>query len=580
VARARLVAQFRQNPVASARCRSPPPGKMEMDMAQDLTWNLEADVVVLGSGGAAMTAAISAHDFGAKEVVILEKTGMVGGTTAMSGGMLWIPNNHHQHEAGYSDSDEEVVAYLDGLAPGALDPDTLWSFMQNGPEMLRYLAEKTPVRLCTFKDFPDYQPYSPGAKPDGGRSLDNEAFAFERLGKWAARVNPSKMAYPLRGSLMEAVTGALDEATLAERERGDYRGLGQALAGALFKAVLDRGIPVEFEKRARKLVKEGGRIIGVIAEDAQGRDFAVRARRGVVIATGGFEWNEMLVKTFIRGPLTGPVSVPENEGDGLLMAIEAGAQLGNMQNAFWMQSALEMKPARGAKPNYLLGSDERARPGAILVNRAGKRFVNEAANYNAVGKAVVGFDAGTHSYANLPYWLIIDQRYKDKYPTFTSEPGAPIPSYMMQAATLAELAAKAGIDGAGLVATVERFNAMVRAGHDDDFNRGDNSYDNFYMWGDTAFEAPYRTLGVIDQGPYYAVQMESGALGTAGGPKTNAEAQVVDWDGNPIAGLYAAGNVMAGVLGEVYGGAGGTLGPGLTFGYIAGRHLGSHLPNH
>ena len=549
-------------------------------MTDDLAWHREADVIVLGSGGAALTAAIAAYDFGAQDVVILEKSGMVGGTTAMSGGMLWIPNNLYQQAAGIADSDEDVVAYLDALAPGALDPDTLGAFLERGPEMIRYFAEKTPVRFHAYADFPDYQPYMPGAKAEGGRSLDNEAFSFEQLGKWAARVNPTKMAYPVRGSLMEAINGTLDEATLAEREAGDYRGLGQALIGALFKAVLDREIPVEFEKRARKLVKAGDRVIGVIAEDADGRDFRVRARRGVVIATGGFEWNETLVKAFLRGPLTGPVSVPENEGDGLVMAIEAGAQLGNMQNAFWQQSVLEFKPQhRAAKPNYLLGSDERARPGAILVNRAGKRFVNEAANYNAMGKALHAFDAGTHSYANLPYWLIIDQRYKDKYPTFTSPPGGPIPPYMIQADTLEELAEKAGIDPQGLATTVARFNQMVRNGHDDDFNRGDNSYDNFYMWGDPAFDPPYRTLGLIDQGPYYAVKMESGALGTCGGPKTNGEAQVLDWSGNPIPGLYAAGNAMAAVLGEAYGGAGGTLGPGMTFGYIAGKHLGTHIPN-
>jgi 3-oxosteroid 1-dehydrogenase len=550
-------------------------------VSEEQKWDMEADVVVLGSGGAAMTAAIAAHDFGAKDVVILEKTGMVGGTTAMSGGMLWIPGNHHQLEAGIEESDDDVVAYLDSLAPGALDPETLGAFMEKGPELIRYLADKTPVRFHAYADFPDYQPYMPGAKPDGGRSLDNDAFPFERLGKWAARVNPSKMAYPLRGSLMEAVAGTLTEEMLAEREAGDYRGLGQALVGALFLAVLDRNIPVEFEKRARKLVKDGDRIIGVIAEDANGKDFAVRARRGVVLATGGFEWNETLVKAFIRGPLTGPVSVPENEGDGLIMAIESGAQLGNMQDAYWQQSVLEYKPKnRAAKPNYMLGSDERARPGAILVNRAGKRFVNEAANYNAMGKAVIAFDAGRHEYANLPYWLILDQRYKDKYPLFTSAPGSEaIPEYLMKADTLEELAKLAGIDPDGLAATVERFNSMVANGHDDDFNRGDNSYDNFYMWGDPAFEAPFRTLGPIDQGPYYAVKMESGALGTAGGPKVNAEAQVVDWHGNPIQGLYAAGNVMGSVLAGAYGGAGGTLGPGLTFGYIAGRHLGTHLPN-
>ncbi len=550
-------------------------------MDQEYKWELEADVVVLGSGGAAMTAAIAAHDFGAKDVIILEKTGMVGGTTAMSGGMLWIPGNHHQLEAGIEESDDDVVAYLDSLAPGALDPDTLGAFMEKGPELIRYLAEKTPVRFHAYADFPDYQPYMPGAKPDGGRSLDNEAFSFERLGKWAARVNPSKMAYPMRGSLMEAVAGTLTEDMLAEREADDYRGLGQALVGALFLAVLDRNIPVEFEKRARKLVKDGDRVIGVVAEDANGKDFSVRARRGVVLATGGFEWNETLVKAFIRGPLTGPVSVPENEGDGLIMAIESGAQLGNMQDAYWMQSALEYKPkSRSAKPNYMLGSDERAHPGAILVNRFGKRFVNEAANYNAIGKAIVAFDAGCHEYANLPYWLIVDQRYKDKYPLFTSMPGSDaIPEYLMKADTLEGLAAMAGIDADGLAATVEHFNNMVENGHDDDFNRGDNSYDNFYMWGDPAFEAPYRTLGLVDQGPYYAVKMESGALGTAGGPRVNADAQVMDWHGKPIHGLYAAGNVMGSVLAGAYGGAGGTLGPGLTFGYIAGRHLGTQLPN-
>ncbi len=551
-------------------------------MGTDQQWDLEVDVAVLGSGGAALTAAISAHDFGAKQVVILEKTGMVGGTTAMSGGMLWIPGNHHQIEAGIEESDDDIVAYLDALAPGALDPETLGAFMEYGPEMVRYLADKTPVRFHAYDDFPDYQPYLPGAKPDGGRSLDNDAFACERLGKWASRVNPTKMAYPMRGSLMEAVRGTLTPEMLAEREAGDYRGLGQALVGALFLGVIERNIPVEFEKRARKLIKDGDRIIGVIAEDAQGKDFRVRARRGVVIATGGFEWNEALVKTFIRGPLTGPVSVPENEGDGLIMAIEAGAQLASMQDAYWQQSVLEYKPkSRSAKPNYMLGSDERARPGAILVNRAGKRFVNEAANYNAMGKAVIAFDAGRHDYANLPYWLIIDQRYKDKYPLFTSMPGSEASyEYLMKADTLEELAAIAGIDPAGLVATVERFNAMVKNGHDDDFNRGDNSYDNYTMWGDPDFEPPYRTLGLIDQGPFYAVKMESGALGTAGGPKVNADGQVVDWHGNAIPGLYSAGNAMGSILAGAYGGAGGTLGPGLTFGYLAGKHLGQHLPNH
>ena len=549
-------------------------------MDAPIAWDHTVDVAVLGSGGAALTAAIAAHDHGARDVVIVEKGGMVGGTSAMSGGMLWIPNNLYQIAAGLEEPVDDVVAYLDALAPGGLDPETLGAFLEYGPELVEWLVEKTPVRFHAYADFPDYQPYLPGARPDGGRSLDNEAFSFKRLGKWAARVNPTKMAYPVRGSLKEAIDGTLDAATLALREAEDYRGLGQALIGALFLAVLDRDIPVMFETRAKKLVKDGARVSGVIAEDANGKPVAIRARRGVVIATGGFEWNEALCKAFLRGPMTGPVSVPENEGDGLIMAIEAGAQLGNMQNAFWQQSVLEFKPQRGAKPNYMLGSDERARPGAILVNRAGKRFVNEAANYNAMGKALHAFDAGTHSYPNLPYWLIIDQRYKDRYPTFKSPPGSPVPSYMLMADTLEALAEQAGIDAVGLVATVARFNAMVANGHDDDFCRGDNSYDNFYMWGDPQYDPPYRTLGALERGPYYAVKMEPGVLGTCGGPRTNGDAQVLDWAGNPIPGLYAAGNAMAAALGEAYGGAGGTLGPGMTFGYLAGKHLGQHISNH
>jgi succinate dehydrogenase/fumarate reductase flavoprotein subunit len=535
-------------------------------------WDMEYDVVVLGSGGAALTAAISAHDFGAKEVVVLEKSGMVGGTTAMSGGMLWVPNNHHQLEAGVPDSDEDIVAYLDSLAPGMLDPETLAAFLESGPEMVRHLADRTPVRLFAYTGFPDYQPYAPGAKSEGGRSLDNEAFSFEQLGSLAARVNPTKMAYQVRGSLMEAVNRTVDAETLAYREKHDYRGLGQALIGALYKAILDRRIPIQFETRARHLIKDGGRVIGVVAERSDG-EIRVRARQGVVLATGGFEWNKELVDTFLRGPLTGPVSVPECDGDGLLMAIEAGAKLGNMQNAWWMQSVLEKKVEhRDAKPNYLLGSDERARPGAILVNRAGKRFVNEAANYNAIGQALHAFDAGTHTYTHLPYWLIIDQRYRDRYRIFNARSGQPDPSYVMKGNSLEELAGIAGIDPKGLKETVERFNGMVRKGHDDDFNRGDTTYDNWCFWGDQSVKPPHCTLGVLDQAPFYAVKMEAGALGTGGGPKTNGNAQVLDWDNKPIQGLYAAGNAMAAVLVNVYGGAGGTLGPGMTFGFIAGRH--------
>ena len=534
-------------------------------------FDVEVDVVVLGTGGAGLTAAMAAHDFGAGEVLILEKFGMIGGTTAMSGGMLWIPLNDEQAEHGVEDSFDEVVAYLDGLADdGHLDPETLSAFLEEGPQMLRWFEEKTPVRLRLFPGFPDYQSWADGAKEHGGRSLDNEVFPFAELGSWAKWVNPPKTGWPRRTSMIEDYyTPGLDADTLADREERDCRGQGQALIGSLLKGVLDRGIPLHRESRARHLITEGRRVVGVGTEEA-GRTLRIGARKGVVIATGGFEWNETLVASFLRGPMTGPVSVPECEGDGLLMAMEVGASLGNMGKSWWLQSSQELAAHGRGKANYLIGNSERTRPRSILVNRAAKRFVNEAANYNAIGPVLHNFDANTHDYVNLPFWIIVDQAYVDTYRFFNTTSAGAAPPWAVSGQTIAELGERIGLDGAVLTETVERFNADVRAGRDTEFGRGDATYDNF--WGDRNFEAPYRTLGVIDQAPFYAVRMESGVLGTCGGPRANANAQVIDWNDQPIDGLYVCSNAMSSPTAGVYGGAGGTLGPGMTFGFIAGRH--------
>lgn len=534
-------------------------------------FDLEVDVVVLGTGGGGLTAAMAAHDFGAGQVLILEKFGMIGGTSAMSGGMLWIPLNDQQAEHGVDDSYDEVVTYLDGLADdGHLDPETVGAFLEEGPEMLRWFRDRTPVDLRLFEGFPDYQSWAPGAKEFGSRSLDNAVFPFAELGAWAKWVNPPKTGWPRRTSMIEDYHGpALTEEELADREARDCRGQGQALIGSLLKGVLDRGIPLRRESRARHLITEGGRVVGVETEWA-GTTLRFGARKGVIIATGGFEWNEKLVASFLRGPMTGPVSVPECEGDGLLMAMEVGASLGNMGKSWWLQSSQEMAAHGRGKANYLIGNSERTRPRSILVNRSARRFVNEAANYNAVGPVLHNFDANTHDYVNLPFWIIVDQTYVDTYRFFNITHAGKAPSWATVADTIEELGTKLGLDGAVLHQTVERFNADVRAGRDTEFGRGDASYDNF--WGDRRFEPPYRTLGLIDTAPFYAVKMESGALGTCGGPRANADAQVIDWNDRPIEGLYICSNAMSSPTAGVYGGAGGTLGPGMTFGFIAGRH--------
>jgi hypothetical protein len=539
-------------------------------MSDEQQWDSEVDVVVLGSGGAALIAAISAHHHGAGEVVVLEKSGMVGGTTAMSGGMLWIPLNHHQAEHGVEDSVDDVVAYLDAMAPGRLDPDTVSGFLEGGPEMVRFIAEHTPVRLRLFTGFPDYQPNMIGAMEHGGRSLDPEAYPFDELGTAASRVNPPKSGVPKLTSRMEDYHNEVGPEELEVRRQRDFRGQGQALIGGLYKAILDRDIPIHFDTRARRLCTEGRRITGVVAE-RNGREVRYRARRGVVICTGGFEWNQQLVTAFLRGPMTGPISVPECEGDGLLMAMDVGASLGNMAHAWWMTSTKESSAGhRDARANFLPSQVERTFPGSIMVNRAGRRFVNEALNYNALGFVLHNFDANAYEFPNLPYWLIFDSRFAGKYRLFTSRPGEPVPPWTNQADTLEELGAAIGVDSAALVDTVARFNGFVHQGHDDDFGRGDATYDNF--WGDQSYPAPLATLGVIDQPPYYAIEMEAGVNGTCGGPRANQDAQVVDWNGDPIAGLYVGSNTMAAATGGGYGGAGGTIGPGMTFGYLAGRH--------
>ena len=546
-------------------------------MALPERWDLEVDVAVLGSGASATTAAILAADNGA-EVALLERAEVVGGTTALSGGVLWVPNNPHMAEAGIEDSREDALAYLNSLSLGMMDGELVETLIDTGPEMLRYMEENTPVSLHVFEGYPDYHPENPGGKPEGGRSLDNDLFPFEELGPWADRVNHQPDAVFFPATMLEIDSRQVEgipEDVMETRRARDMRSTGQALAGSLIKGCLDREIPLHTATRARELVlDENDAVVGVRAE-RDGADYYVKARKAVVIASGGFEWNEDLVKAFLRGPMTAPTSTPENEGDGLLMAMGAGAALGNMSEAWWIPGIHVPGDEMRGRTFARLILAERTWPRSIIVNRYGKRFMNEAANYNAVGHAFHTFDPNTFEFINLPAWLVVDSRYQ---PPIARHPVGPdAPDWIRRAGTLAELAAEIGVDAAGLEETVARFNEGVARGEDPDFNRGVSAYDSYN--GDRWQEAPFTTLGPIDTPPYYAARIESGALGTKGGPKTNAKAQVLRATGGVIPGLYAVGNAMAGVTAMVYGGAGGTLGPGMTFGYIAGMNA-AREPDH
>lgn len=536
----------------------------------------EHDVIVLGTGAAGLTAAITAHEGGAR-VAVFEKAETVGGTSAWSGGQVWIPNNRHERTLGKPDSREEAITYLMALSHGMIAPEMAETFVDTGPEMIEFLEGCSPVSFYSIPDFPDYHPEFPGGKPLGGRTLECHLFPFGELGEWRDRVgtSPYYLDYTItvgETTLGQPVPVEVPAEVKARRRANDERGMGLALIGRLLKGCLDRGIEPRTGCRATELMMRDGAVAGVKFEGPDG-PFEVAAK-SVILATGGFERDPALIRAFIRGPLTHPVSIETNTGDGLKMAMRVGAMLGNMREAWWMP-VVEV-PAEVNRMQVQLLTYERTMPGTLMVNKQGKRFTNEASNYNAFGAAFHEQDVSRFEYANLPCWLIFNAAFYSKYPFVGGlrdeyEAGLAPPQWIPGAATLRELADRIGIDADQFEATVERFNDHAAKAIDPDFRRGESAND--LWWGDPAWRGDKRaTLGPLGDGPYYAIEVKSGALGTKGGPQTDIDANVLDVDGAPIPGLYAAGNVMASPMGMTYGGAGGTLAPGMVFGYRAGRH--------
>ncbi len=529
-------------------------------------WDREVDVLVVGSGASGLTAAILAADHGAR-VLVIDRSAKLGGTTAVSGGGAWIPLNHHMAEVGATDSRERALAYCRRLAAGRSSPELLETFVDTGHVMIKYLEERTPVvfEACTL---PDYQSEFEGAV-HGGRSLDPKMYAVKEIGEWAEKLRASPLMFvPLK--MEEALKSVAQPAAIpmekvVERMKQGLVGSGNALIARLMKACLDRKITVQLETRARELVRDAGRIVGLRAEHA-GSDLLIRARGGVVLACGGFEWNEALWDKFMPRPITHRCSPPDNEGDGLIMAQEVGADIANMGEAWLYPGAVIPGEEHEGRPvsRWVIG--ERTLPHAIVINRYGQRFANEGANYSDLSKALHYFDPVAYDFRNLPCWSIIDSQYRARYPLLTMMPADPDPEWLPKHDTLEGLAAAVGVDVHGLKATVERFNSFAAAGRDDDFHRGESAYEHWL--GDPA--TPHPNLGAIEKPPYYALPLHVAAAGTKGGPRTNARGEVMNVRGGVIAGLYAAGNAMAGVSGPGYFGGGGTIGLGMTWGYLCG----------
>lgn len=525
------------------------------------------DVVVLGTGAAGLCAALAAADAGAS-VGLFEKADKVGGTTALASAVVWIPNNKYAAAAGVADSRQDALDYLTSLSHGLILPELATALVDTGPELVEWLETSTPLQLRLVPGFPDYHPEHPGGKPRGGRSLEPELFSFDRLEGWGERMIGVTRPMRVTETPIGGGTGVLAPDVLAERSAKQIEGLGRAMVGALLRGCLDHGVVPQVEHRAVELLMEDGAVRGVRFETPDGRrDVATRA---VVLATGGFESDAALVRDFLRGPIRYPAGVPTNTGDGLRMSMRIGAMLGNMREAWWVPvAALPRERPEDPQP-VLLILRERTLPRSIMVNGSGRRFTNEAANYNALGGAFHQFDPTSFSYQNQPCWLVFDQGFVDAYGGFGAAAGGPVPEWVLRAGDLGTLAKAIDVPAAALAATVQRWNALVAAGHDDDFNRGDSAYDGWC--GDRSrYPGTAATLGPLDKGPFYAVELFSSTLGTKGGPRTDVDGAVLDVDGQVIPGLFAAGNVMAGPTGMVYGGAGGTLGPALVFGYRAGR---------
>ena len=539
-------------------------------MAGQGTGHDEYDVVVLGTGAAGLTAAVRAAAAGAR-VGLFEKADTVGGTSAWSGGTVWLPNSRHEAEAGVRDSREEVLSYLLSLSHGLMERPLVEAYADTAPEVAAWLEDNTPVVFEVLAGMSDYHPEQPGGRREG-RSLECPLFPFDELGEWADRVT---VGWQLTGefcmsesSLGRRAPNGLAPEELARRKVRDERGAGQALVGRLLRGCLDRGVVPRTGCRGVRLLTGEGGVTGVLVDGPDG-PFEARARGGVVLAAGGFEHDAKLVRTFLRGPLERAVSVPTNTGDALRMAMRIGADLADMREAWWVATIDVEVPGRGRVPWQV--NSERTRPHSIMVNDDGARFTNEAANYNALGNAFHVVDVARFAYVNHPAWLLLDHHFASRYGLAGFRPPAPVPGWLTTAATIGELAERIGVPAGALQATVDRWNAHAAAGNDPDFHRGESHHDR--AWGDPAFGyTPQATIGPLDTPPFYATRVRCGALGTKGGPRTDANGRVLDVDGAVIGGLYAAGNAMGSIMGMTYGGHGGTLGPGLVFGYLAGGH--------
>jgi 3-oxosteroid 1-dehydrogenase len=547
-------------------------------------WEHETDLLVVGSGGGGMTAALVAK-LGGIETLILEKTKFFGGSTALSGGAVWVPDNYVMAEAGIDDSFEEASLYLETIIGDRTPKSNQEAYVRFSREMLAYLHEHTQVQFQLTPGYTDYYPELPGGTL-GGRGVEPIPVNGKLLGQEFKNLRPSIFEAPFGlaltskeyrqvGMLTSTLEGLLAgvkiglRAVYCQVAGIKLLTLGQALAARLRLSLLDANVPLWLSTPVTQLVLEDGRVVGVQAEHT-GKTMHIKANGGVVLAAGGFPHNQEMRQKYQPHPITTKWSSanPGNTGDMIQLGEDHGAVLDLMEDAWWGPASLPP----GATPFFHVG--ERAYPGGIIVNSLGQRFMNESAPYvDAVHEMYKhnGQDGET-----IPAYFIMDQRFRNKYLFGTLFPRQNIPQeyfssgYFVKAGTLEELAIQSGIDPGGLVATIERFNKLSQNGIDQDYQRGKSAYDRYY--GDPKVK-PNPCLAPLQTPPFYSVKMYPGDIGTKGGLVTDDRGRVFKEDGVIIPGLYAVGNNSASVMGNSYPGPGGTIGPAMTFGYIAANDV-------
>lgn len=558
--------------------------------------HLTCDLLVVGSGAGGLATAITARKHGL-DVIVIEKADCFGGTTAYSGGVLWIPGNAHGAGAA-RDSRQKALTYLKDQAGAFFDEEAIEAFLDVAPEMVEWFERETEVKFVPTL-YPDYHPDAPGGV-DVGRSILAAPFDARRLGADMARLRPPLETLTFVGMMFnssnadlkhffKATKSLVSAAYVGKRlamhfmdllryRRGVAVTSGNALAARLAKSCLDLGVPIHTGTEAHALLQHAGRVSGAMTRGAQGT-LQIDARRAVVLACGGYPQDiERITRTYPHLQRGGEHLSPtpaSNTGDGLKLAEHAGGKVDirfrGTGAAAWMP--VSRVPLGGGRHGVFPHLLDRYKPGVIGVLRSGRRFTNEANSYHDVGAALIEACEGQ---AETAMWLVCDQAAIAKYGLGYAKP-APMPlaglirkGYLLKGNTLAELARAAGIDAAGLESTVLAYNQGAAQGIDAQFGRGTTSFNRYLA---DAEHKPNPCVAPLGAGPFYAVKVLMGDLGTFDGLRTSTVGQVLREDSSPVEGLFAVGNDRASIMGGNYPGAGITLGPNMTFGFITGRFL-------